>query len=289
MLIAGLEPLLPLGARNTALLIGWVAALVAAAGLFALGSHLHDRRVGFALAVLWGCLPHSVVLTMAYTEALFTALAVWALLALLRRNWLTAGVLCLVAGLSRPTATALIGVVGLAGLIAVFRRQDGWRPWAAVVMAPLGWIGYIGWVAVQTGRIDGWFHLQRAGWGSYFDGGRYTLRVAHDLLGKASALNLVVVTLLLFAAATLVVLGLLDRQPWQLVVFGLVMVVMTVGSAGYYHSKGRFLLPAATLLLPLAVVLGRAGRAKAGTVLVALALASAWYGGHLMLIWTYSP
>ncbi|MGV9804472.1 hypothetical protein [Micromonospora chersina] len=90
-----------------------------------------SRRVGLTLVALWALLPHAVVQNMAYTETIFTALVAWTLYALLRRQWLTAGLLCLVAGLSRPTATTVAAAVGLTALVAIVRRQDGWRPWAA--------------------------------------------------------------------------------------------------------------------------------------------------------------
>ncbi|WP_091462988.1 hypothetical protein [Micromonospora inyonensis] len=54
-------------------------------------------------------------------------------------------------------------------------------------------------------------------------------------------------------------------------------------------SKARFLIPAFTLLLPIAVGLARAGRARATTVVVTLAIFSAYYGGYLMMVWGRSP
>jgi hypothetical protein len=288
-LIRALDPLTPFGTRGTALLVAWVAALAAAWGLFAVGDHLYDRRVGVTLAVLWGVLPHSVVQTMSYSEGIFTAFAAWSLYAVLRRRWLTAGVLCLLAGLTRPTGSALLAVVCLAALVAVVRRRDGWRPWAALLLAPAGWLGYLAWVGWRTGRPDGWFHIQDAGWGTTFDLGVDTVQVAQKVLGKASALTLYVVTLVVLVALTLFVLSLLDRQPWQLLLYSGLLLVTTLGAAGYYHAKARFLLPAFPLLLPVAVALARTRPAKAVTVLTALTAISAYLGGHLLIIWTYSP
>ncbi|MEV7095622.1 hypothetical protein AB0M80_22520 [Amycolatopsis sp. NPDC051045] len=59
---------------------------------------------------------------MPYSEALFRALAAWALVGVLERNWI-------MAGLVRPTAAALVLAVGLAALVAVIQRRDGWRLW----------------------------------------------------------------------------------------------------------------------------------------------------------------
>ncbi|WP_235437337.1 glycosyltransferase family 39 protein [Micromonospora sp. RV43] len=181
-LTAALERLSPFSPRESALVVAWLAALAAAWGLYAIGKHLHDRRTGILLAALWGAVPHAVVESMGYSESLFTALAAWTLYALLRRHWMTAGVVCLFAGLTRPTASSLIPVVGLAALLAVVRRRDGWRPWAALLLAPAGWLGYLAWVGTRTGRPDGWFHIQSAGWGHHL-----RLRRLHRRPGPAGA------------------------------------------------------------------------------------------------------
>ncbi|MFI6256861.1 hypothetical protein ACIBCL_12155 [Micromonospora zamorensis] len=288
-LTAALEPLTPLDFRKTALVLAWIAALAAAWGLFAIGNLLHGRRVGIMLAVLWGLLPHSIVQSMSYSEGLFTALAAWTLYALLRERWLTAGVLCLLAGLTRPTGSSLIAVVGLAALIAVIKRRHGWRPWAAMILAPLGWLGYLAWVGAETGRPDGWFHIQDAGWGTTFDFGLDTLRVGREVLSKASALEYYMVTLIAGLAILLFVLSVLDRQPWQLLLYSGLLLVTTLGAAGYYHSKARFLLPAFPLLIPPAVALARAGWARAAAVLTAMMIMSAYFGGYLLMVWRYSP
>jgi hypothetical protein len=67
------------------------------------------------------------------------------------------------------------------------------------------------------------------------------------------------------------------------------LLVLTIGGAGYYHAKSRFLLPAFPLLLPVALALGGARSRLAAVVVPALALGSAWYGGYLLLLWTASP
>ncbi|WP_330468273.1 hypothetical protein [Micromonospora zamorensis] len=287
--LALVDPLSPFDDRKTALVVAWAAALAAAWGLFAVGNLLHSRRVGILLAVLWGVLPHSIVESMSYSEGLFTALAAWTLYALLRDRWLTAGVLCLLAGLTRPTGSSLIAVVGLAALIAVIKRRHGWRPWAAMILAPLGWLGYLAWVGAETGRPDGWFHIQDAGWGTTFDFGVDTLQVGQTVLSKASALEFYMVTLIAGLAILLFVLSVLDRQPWQLLLYSGLLLITTLGAAGYYHSKARFLLPAFPLLIPPAVALARAGWARAAAVITAMMIMSAYFGGYLLLVWRSSP
>ncbi|MBQ1048019.1 hypothetical protein KBX50_06030 [Micromonospora sp. C51] len=288
-LTAALDRISPLSTRDAGLIVAWLAGLAAAWGLFAIGAYLHDRRSGVLLAALWAAVPHAVVESMAYSETLFTALAAWTLYALLRGHWITAGLLCLFAGLTRPSASSLIPVVGLAALMAIIRRRDSWRPWVAALLAPAGWLGYLAWVGSEVGRPDGWFHIQSAGWGSTFDFGFYTVSRGREALAQTAPPQLFVVSLVALLALMFLVLSVLDRQPWQLLIYSGLLVATTLGTAGYYQSKARFLLPAFPLLLPAAVALALAGWARATTVLVAVVAFSTYFGGYLLLIWPWSP
>jgi hypothetical protein len=192
------------------------------------------------------------------------------------------------AGLTRPSV-ALIGVVGLAAIVALIRRRDGWRPWAALVTAPLGWLAYIGWVGAQTGRVDGWFHIQRTVWRTYFDGGVSAWHAAVKALTTAAPLDHLVVTLVLACAVLLLAIGVIDRQPWQLLLFSALLLAASVSAANYYHAKARLILPAFALLLPLARALARTRTGKAVLIFGFLAAVSAYFAGYLAFVWPYSP
>ena len=264
----------------------WLAGLAAAWGIFAVGDLVDGRRTGVVLAVLWGIQTHAIVESMVYSESLFTALCAWSLYALLRRQWLTAGTLCLLAGTTRAASGVLVGVVVVA---AVIGRRDGWRPWAAALLAPLGLLGYLAWVGHALDRWDGWFYMQDKGWHLHFDGGSATLHtLVNRVLLEAAALELYEVTAILLASVVLFVLLVFLRPPWPLLAYAAGLLVLTIGGAGYYHAKARFLLPAFPLLLPVAVALAHARVRVAAVIVPALALASAWYGGYLLLLWTVS-
>ncbi|MCW2914680.1 MAG: hypothetical protein JWN52_2748 [Actinomycetia bacterium] len=288
-LVAALEPLSPLDYRGTAIAIAWLASLAAAWGIFAVGAHVADRRTGILLVAVWGAVPHAVVESMAYSEGIFTAFVAWTLYAVLTKRWLTAGLLCVFAGLSRTTATSLIPVVMLVAALAIIRRRGGWRAWAALGAAPLGWLGYILWVGAQMGRIDGWFYIQNEGWKSSFDGGIGTFRAVERVLTRESPLEFVLVTVTLLAAIALFVLCLLDRQPWQLLLYSGLLLATTLGASTYYNSRARYLLPAFTLLMPIARGLAKTAVPRAVVIMSTLAVASAYFGGYLLLIWRYSP
>ncbi|MFK4183921.1 glycosyltransferase family 39 protein [Streptomyces sparsogenes] len=311
----------PLGFPSAALLITWVASLAAAWGIFAVAAWCHGRRTGVLAAVVWGALPHAVVESLAYTEALFTALAAWSLYAVLTRRWIWAGALCSLAGLTRPTAVALVAAVVAAALAASMRTrgrraapgpteasrpteerwgptegwwgptEGWWRPCLGAAIAPLGWLGFIAWVGARVDRWDGYLAVQRL-WHSRFDGGVSTARqLWHTCLHPASApLTTVVVALVLCAGAFLCALTVAQRQPLPLVVYGLGLLVIAVGDSAFFAVRARFLLPAFPLLLPLAAGLARVRSGGVRLTLLSTAAAlSALYGAYLVFVGSHAP
>lgn len=254
------------------------------------GSPEVRQRGGLVLVALFAAAPMGVVLSMAYSEALFCALAVWTLVGVLERRWLLAGVCCAAAGLVRPTAAALVVAVALAALVAGYRDRDR-RPWAALALAPAGLLGYLGFVGWRTGRADGWFVVQEQGWKSGFDGGSSTLRFTVDTLATApSVLEVVTVAVLTAAVVLLAIAALSWRRSaaWPLLVYATVVVAMGLGSDGLMNSKARLLLPAFVLLIPPALGLARRQPATAVAVLAGLTVSSAWFGAYSLTIWPYA-
>jgi hypothetical protein len=274
-----------------ALMLSFVAGLVAAWGLYVLGAEIAGRRAGVILAVLWGCLPHAVVQSMAYAESLFTALAVWSLYALVHRRWIVAGALTALAGLARPTAVALVAAVGVASLVAVLQRQDGWRPWLGGAVAPLGLLSWWGYVAVAFDRVDGWFWMQRVGWKTHFDGGGFTVTTVKRLLTTANPflVNYVVLAVVGVSIVLALLIAADRRVLWPLTVYAIAIMVIVLGAYGYWYAKARLILPAFPLLIPVAMALARGHLGRVVTVLAAAALASAWFGAYVLMVWRWSP
>lgn len=272
------------------LLVSLVSGVVAAFALTRIGELVPggSRRAGLLLAALFAAAPMGVALSMTYTESLFCALAAWAMVGVLREQWLLAGACAALAGLVRPTASSVVAAVGLAALAAVIARRDGWRPWAGGLLATAGLLGYLGYVAVRTGSPTGWFAIQREGWGWYLDGGvattRYTVGV---LTGGERAFDLLIVLAL---AASLVLLGLAVRMrlPWPLLVYSALVLVTVWGTEGLMNAKLRLLVPAFVLLVPVALGLARRRACTAVAVVITASLASAWFGGYALTIWPYA-
>ncbi|MFE7410040.1 mannosyltransferase family protein [Streptomyces laurentii] len=270
---------LPVDAATAGLLLSWAASLAAAWGMYAVGAHVAGPRAGVVLAVLWGVYPTAFVQSMAYTETLFTALAAWSVYAVLRGRWITAGLLCALAGLTRPTAAALIAAIGITAVVTVVRERRLRAPvLLGTLLAPLGWLAYIVYVGVRQGSPTAYFDVQAA-WGNSIDGGVALARFITGLpwpaaLGLCAALGLL---------AWLIVLCARQRQPLPLLVYTVAVVVVSLVGAAYFGSRPRLMMPAFGLLLPPAVALARLRTRTAVPVLAALALASAVYGAFTLL------
>jgi hypothetical protein len=240
------------------------------------------------LVALWAGAPMGITLSMAYTEAAFTALAAWALVGVLERRWLLAGTCCIFAGLTRPTASALIAVVVVAALVAVYRGRDRWWALACALLSPIGLLGYLAAVAARTGSLTGWFELERVGWNTKFDFGVEAEKfVTKNLLSDESVMQ-TAVALILLAAVALAVLAVTTRLPWPLAAYSIGMIVMVVCTAGLPWAKVRFLLPGFTLLLPVALGLANHKPRTIVAYVAAWVLVGAWFSAHSLTGWQYS-
>ena len=266
---------------DAGLVVTWVATALAAWRLYAVGAHVYDARVGVLLAVLWSVLPVAIVTSMAYSEALFTALAAWAVHATLRRHWLLAGALAALAGLTRPVGVAVVAAVAVPALVEVVRRRDR-LALAGMLLAPLGLLGYLAWVGTRTGEPLGYFRVAD-GWGNGFDGGRAFGGWVVDHLDGDGWWQGVLLLAGVVALLGLLVLAVRDRQPLPLLVLGATLLALALTTSGYFGSKPRYLLPAYPLLLPLAVRLSRLRLRTAVGVLGVLAAGSAAYGAAWLL------
>ncbi|MFF9908954.1 glycosyltransferase family 39 protein, partial [Streptomyces olivaceus] len=276
-----LLPALPRG--GTGLAVAFVCSFLAAWGIFKTGDRLHGRRAGVLLVALWACLPVSLVQWMGYTESLFTALAAWSLYAVLTGRWVWAGALAALAGLTRPTGVAVAAAVSVTALLALRSRFDA-RALTGALLAPLGWLTYVGWVGARLGRWDGYFAVQKL-WHNEWDGGIGTLRWMKKLfLVERPQLFLVMVTIVLLGALVLYVMSLTGGgQPLPLLVFTGLLVAIVLGSSGVYFPRARFLLPGFPLLLPVALALARVRTGVTVAVVSGAALTSAAFGGHMLL------
>lgn len=209
--------LMGMPALTAGLLITAVAGALAVVGVYAVARDLIAPRAAMLAALLWAAGPMTVVLSMAYSEALFVALAAWAMWLARRGWWLSAGLLALLSGLTRSTGLAVGAAIAMAALLAWRRGRttpepgpstddtpsprpcadaphprprteaphprpraetSRWRIATAVVLAAAGVPSWWLYVAIVGGRIDAWFAAQQLYWGSRFDFGVSVLQNA---------------------------------------------------------------------------------------------------------------
>jgi hypothetical protein len=297
---------------TAAITVSWLAGGAAAVLLCGLFTRLYDERVGLVLTALFCVQPMSMVLSMGYSESLFTAFVAGMLLCAHRGDWLYAGLLGLGAGLTRPTGAAAAIALCVAAGIAVYRArtgarrgddgaQDGgagagtgstvaavWKPILASAVALAGVPAYLLWVGLRVGDLGAWFDIQTAGWGTTFDYGSSSLQFVRDALKGGDGWIQVSVAWMLIGTVILAVVA-LSRRIWApLAVYGVIVLVLVLGQAGYYHSKPRLLVPALLILVPPAVALGRARPRTAALVVAAFGAFGLWYGSYLITVWHYA-
>ncbi|MFC8717911.1 hypothetical protein [Kitasatospora sp. NPDC057198] len=278
-----------LGTYGAGIAVSVITSFVAAAGVYALTKVLAGRRAGVIAATVWGVFPGSGVEWALYSDSLFVALAVWSCYFVLVRNWYAAGAVCFMAGLNRPTSAALAAAIGVAALIALWKRRDGiLAPLTAVIIAPLGFIGYISWASWRMGSPTAYFTLQHDAWLHYFDKGHYTRSVIKGLLyGKNNYLFAfttedMVALLLVFSLPVLIFLLIRMKVPVFLLVYTGITIVLVLGSQQIFGNTSRYLLPCFPLFLPIAVGLKRVSRTTLIGMFAMIAAMSGWYAGFVL-------
>lgn len=273
-----------------------VIGSIAAAGIARLGAICAKRvrpgtadatahNAGLMLVVLFAASPMSIVLSMTYTEALFCALAAWALVGVLEERWLLAGFSAFAVGLVRPTGIAVIVVVMIAAMIT---HHDGVRAWIAGIVAPLGYVGYLCVVWAKTGSPSGWFRIQTEGWNTSFDGGKAVTTFLYDTFtGSLDAVS-VLTGLVIIAALVLLVWSFVDRLPWPVLLYATLVTASVLLSSGLMPSRSRLILPAFVILLPVAIRLARASRTAAISTAVGATIASAWFGAYMLTVFDFA-
>jgi hypothetical protein len=111
-----------LGFPDVATALSLVCGLGAALIMGQLLAERVGARVALATVAVWGAFPAAVSLQIAYTEAIAMLVLCGVLWALVRRNWVVAGALALLMGVTRPIAVPVAVVVALVLLLRWRRR-----------------------------------------------------------------------------------------------------------------------------------------------------------------------
>ncbi|MBR7834195.1 hypothetical protein KDL01_13050 [Actinospica durhamensis] len=273
------------------LAVTWIAALACAWALSEIGALVRDARTGLIFAVLWSLMPSAVIQGALYADTLAICLSAWALYALLRRNLVTAAVLACLAGSTRPTANAIVATVCVGAVVEFLRarRQGtsaGWRPWAAFVIAPLGSVGFLSYVAYRMGSLGGYMRAQKK-WGTGFGNSSQVLhRIKLGLEGSThggyDTGQAHITTAVLLIVPFLILAMFLQRQPWQLLTYTCIVAVIIYTAIHDYSVVPREMLAAFPLLLaPAGWLASLRRRWVVWVVLGVLAVAAGWYAGYI--------
>ena len=273
------------------LTITWLAAVACSWALFEIGRLLRDARTGLILAVLWALMPSAVIQSALYADTLAICLTSWALYALLRRAWLTAGVLACLAGATRPTADAVVLTVCLAAVVEFIqaRRQGrggiGWRPWVGAVIAPIGAAGFLAYVAYRMGSISGYMKAQKK-WGTGFgNAGQVLHRIKLGIEGTHAGYNngqAHITTAVLLITPILIIVMLVQRQRWEVTFYTVVVVAIVYTAIHDYSVVPREVLAAFPILLAPAGWLAKVKHQWIVWALIAvLAVAAGWYACYI--------
>jgi hypothetical protein len=158
-----LDSVLPGGDTAAALFLNFVLGGVAVVLVGLLARRAYSASVAARAMVLFAVFPGSFVLSFAYSEALFIVFAASCLLLLLDEQWLLAGLAAALATATRPNGVAIFFACLVAAAIAIKTKRQ-WSSLLAVVIAPVGFIGFQLYVDETAGERGAWFRVQREAW-----------------------------------------------------------------------------------------------------------------------------
>ena len=148
------------------MIISELTGLSAMIGVWLVVRHYADQSSADRATLLVALFPGSFVLSLVYSEGLAITFVAFGILALMRRQWLAAGILGLLATATTPVALAF-EVSCLWCAYRAIADDRHWRALVAPVLAPVGFVAYQVWLWWHTGNPAAWRVTERGGWSSY--------------------------------------------------------------------------------------------------------------------------
>lgn len=234
---------------DSATVVNLVASGLAMVVIALLIERLSDARTALRTVTLLSFFPWAFIFSFAYSEGVLLLLAAICLLALLEEHWLIAGLAALVAGAARPNGFVLIAPCAWAAAVAI-RRTRSVKPLIAPVLAPLGILGFFGYLRYRTGDFLANLHARDRGWSQH--GFQFQLSKASSVMKAYAAhpladLNRSASLLMVVLVLVCIVLMIRWRPPMIIWLYTIPILAL----AAYYDtyaSTPRFVLTAFPLL-----------------------------------------
>ena len=224
--VRAVDAILPGGDTAAALFLNFVLGGIAVVLVGLLARRVFSATVAARAMVLFAVFPGSFVLSFAYSEALFIVFAASCLLLLLDEQWLLAGLAAALATATRPNGVAIVFACLVAAAIAIKTKRQ-WSSLLAVLLAPIGFIGFQLYVDDTAGERGAWFRVQREAWS---EGTSFGVTAVENTFGfitspfdsTADALTF----LSLGALAVMLYAAWKRRLPWPWVAYSLVIIAL---------------------------------------------------------------
>jgi len=240
-----------LGAHVTGEFIAGAGGLVATIGVWAIARRLCSDAVARRSALLFCFFPGAFVFSFMYSEGLMLAFAVFALLAVLERRWILAGLLGAAATAVRPNALVLVLCFAWAAVVAIHQRRE-WRALLAPILAPLGTLAFFVWQGHRVGDYTFWFRVQDEGWKQRIDFGENTINKFLWLVNDYSGGTAQTVLMLGLILMVVMLVFLWRWKPPAVLTIWTVGVLFLAVTSESQGARPRYLLTAFPLIIAVA-------------------------------------
>jgi len=280
LLVRVLDKVLPGDAAVAGIVLSLLIGAAATVLVWIVADKVAGRRVADRAAILFAFSPGAFVLSLVYAEGLLVLLSAGALLALLERRWLLAGVLAALASATRPNATAVALACAWAAGVAIWQRRE-WRALVAPVLAPVGMLAFFVFLWWHSGEAFMWFRVESQGWGERIDLGWYNLSiVGHVITDPLHNPNNIVLVVSMVSAIVLMVVLVRAKLPAVFNVYAISGLCLVLAS--HINARPRFIFVAFPIVIALAKVIRRqtAFMVLAATFAATTVMLTVFYGLH---------
>jgi hypothetical protein len=245
------DAVLPGGDTLAALFVNFVLGAVSVVLVGVLARRSYSAGVAARAMTLYAIFPGSAILSFAYSEALLIVFAAACLILLVDERWLLAGLAAALATATRPNGIAVVAACVVASALAI-RRSRQWWSLAAVLLSPIGFIGFQWYVDRTAGERGAWFRVQREAWseGTSFGATAVTNTIGfitNPLSSPTDALT----ALTMAALIAMSFCAWRARLPWVLVAYSAVVVALML-LPETVTARPRFLFTAFPLFIAVA-------------------------------------